>query len=229
MSDERSTSHPLIRPDVRSIVRLAVSMAVVAAIAAQLQFLADNDLLRTVNFFSFFTVDSNMLAALVFVGLEFDGASPLGWAARRCRGAATLYMTMTGIIYAVLLAPIAADVSTQLDWVNAVLHIIVPIWAIVDWVTDPPWPAPGRRTVLWWLSFPVAWITYTVIRGNIVDWYPYPFLDPRDEVEHAAGSWPAVIITTLLLTVAVVGLGLGLAWLARRRVAPVSGRTHTTG
>jgi hypothetical protein len=202
---------------VRSVLRLAVSIAVVAAIAAQLQFLADNELLRTVNFFSFFTIDSNILAALVFVGLEFDGSSPVGWLARRCRGAVTLYMTMTGIIYAVLLAPIAADVSTQLDWVNAVLHVGVPIWAIVDWATDPPSPAPDRRTALWWLSFPVVWLAYTVVRGNIVDWYPYPFLDPRDEVEHAAGSWPAVIITTAVLTVAVVVLGLGLAWLARRR------------
>ena len=194
-------------------------MAVVAAIAAQLQYLADNDLLRAVNFFSFFTVDSNILAALVFVGLEFDGDSPIGWFARRCRGAATLYMTMTGIIYAVLLAPIAADVSTQIDWVNAVLHVVVPIWAIADWVTDPPTTTPDRNTVLGWLSFPIVWIGYTVIRGNIVDWYPYPFLDPRDDVEHAAGSWPAVIVTTLLLTVVVIGLGLGLAWIARRRRA----------
>ncbi|MDW3213734.1 MAG: Pr6Pr family membrane protein [Ilumatobacteraceae bacterium] len=222
MNEQEPTGTSLIRPELRSIVRLAVSMAVVAAIAAQLQFLADNDLLRTVNFFSFFTIDSNILAALVFVGLEFDRSSPIGRVARRCRGAATLYMTMTGIIYAVLLAPIAADVSTQLDWVNAVLHIIVPIWAIADWVTNPPAPAPDRRTVLWWLSFPVAWLTYTVIRGNIVDWYPYPFLDPREDVEHAAGSWPVVIITTLVLTAAVVGLGLGLAWIARRRVASIA-------
>jgi hypothetical protein len=222
MTGERSPSGPSIRPDVRSVVRLALAMAVVAAIAAQLQYLADNDLLRTVNFFSFFTIDSNILAALVFVGLEFDGASPIGWVARRCRGAATLYMTMTGIIYAVLLAPIAADVSTQLDWVNAVLHIVVPIWAVVDWVTDPPAPAPDRGAVLWWLSFPVVWLAYTVVRGNIVDWYPYPFLDPRDGVEYAAGSWPAVIITTVALTVAVVALGLGLAWIARRRTVSAS-------
>lgn len=151
---------------VRSVVRLAVALAIVAAIAAQLQYLADNDLLRTVNFFSFFTVDSNILAALVFVGLEFDGSSPVGWLARRCRGAATLYMAMTGIIYAVLLAPIAADVSTQLDWVNAVLHIVVPMWAIVDWVSDPPSPAPDRRAALWWLSFPVVWLGYTIARQH---------------------------------------------------------------
>lgn len=213
MTADRS---PLPSP-LRSILRLGISVAVVAAIAAQVQFLADADLLKTVNFFSFFTIDSNILAALVFVGLEFDRSSPVGWMARRCRGAATLYMTMTGIIYAVLLAPIAADVSTQLDWVNAVLHIIVPIWAIVDWVTDPPSPAPDRRAALWWLSFPIVWLGYTVVRGSIVDSYPYPFIDPRDDVDHAAGSWPAVIITTAILTAAVVAIGLGLARLARRR------------
>jgi hypothetical protein len=64
-------------------VRLTVSIAVVAAIAAQLQFLADNDLLRTVNFFSFCTIDSNILAPLVFVGLEFERSSPVGPSHRR--------------------------------------------------------------------------------------------------------------------------------------------------
>jgi len=98
-----------------SIVRVATAVAIVAAVAGQLQYLADAGLLRTVNFFSFFTIQSNILACLVLLGLDTDVALPLGRFARAARGAATLAMAMTGIIYAVLLAPIAADVSTQLE------------------------------------------------------------------------------------------------------------------
>lgn len=209
----------------RQVVRLATALAIVAAIAGQLQFLADRDLLRTVNFFSFFTIDSNVLACVTLVGMEADAASPSGRLARAIRGGVTLYMTMTGVIYAVLLAPIAADVSTQLDWVNAIVHIVAPIVLFVDWVTAPPRPAPSVADALWWLSFPVAWLVYTFVRGAVVDWYPYPFLDPRDGVEHAAGSWPAVGITTAVLSVAVAGLALAIRWIAVWRQDPTATST----
>ncbi len=27
-------------------------------------------------------------------------------------------------------------------------------------------------------AFPIGWVIYTMIRGVVVGWYPYPFLDP---------------------------------------------------
>jgi hypothetical protein len=202
----------IYRP-LRPVVRLAMGVAIACAIAAQMQFLHDNQMLRTGNFFSFFTIDSNILALVVLLGLEFPESTAPGWLARRIRGGVTLYMAMTGIIYAVLLAPIAADVSTQLDWVNAVLHIVGPTVVVADWLLAPPDGLPSRGDALWWLAFPVAWLGYTVVRGLIVDWYPYPFIDPRDGVEHAAGSWGAVIITSSLLSLLTIALALGLRWL----------------
>lgn len=201
---------------VRSTVRIATALAIAAAVAGQLQFLADKDLLRTVNFFSFFTIQSNVLACLLMVGLETGAGEPLGRFARWARGGVTLYMTMTGLIYAVLLAPIAADVSTQLEWVNLVVHVAAPIVVFADWLLSADAPRVSLRTALWWLAFPVAWLGYTFVRGAIVDWYPYPFLDPRDEVPHAAGSWPVVIVSTVVLAVLVAGAALGLRWLAGR-------------
>jgi hypothetical protein len=196
---------------------LATALAIVAAITAQLQYLADRDLLRVVNFFSFFTIQSNVLAAVTLIGVEFSAATAPGAFARWARGGVTLFMTMTGLIYAVLLAPVAADVSTQLDWVNAVLHVIAPLVLVADWVVEPDRPGPDPVRALWWLVFPVAWLTYTFVRGAFVDWYPYPFMDPRDGVPHSAGSWPAVIVTTVILSVLVAALAQALAWIARRR------------
>jgi hypothetical protein len=196
---------------------LATAVAIIAAISAQLQYLADNDLLKLANFFSFFTIQSNVLAAVTLIGVEVSAGTAVGAFARWARGGVTLFMTMTGLIYAVLLAPVAADVSTQLDWVNAVLHVIAPIVLLGDWILEPDRPAPDPARALWWLAFPVAWLVYTFVRGAVVDWYPYPFMDPRDDVPHAAGSWPAVIVTTAILSVFVAGLAQALAWLARRR------------
>ena len=201
---------------IRSSLRVATSLAIAAAVAGQLQYLADNDLLNPVNFFSYFTMLSNVLACLMLVGLELRGGEPLGRFARWARGGVTLYMTMTGLIYAVLLAPIAADVSTQLPWVNFVVHMAAPLVVFADWVLSADAPRVDARRALLWLTFPVLWLGYTFVRGAIVDWYPYPFLDPRAGVEGAAGSWSAVIVTTVVMLLLVAGGAMVLRWLAGR-------------
>ena len=60
------------------------------------------------------------------------------------------------------------------------------------------------------LVYPVAYGAYSLIRGPIVDWYPYPFLDPR------VHGYPYV--TVMMIFVAIVGLALAwlLCWTSRR-------------
>lgn len=201
---------------IRSTVRVVMALAIVAAVAGQLQFLDDIDELKVVNFFSFFTIQSNLAACAMLLGLEMSAETPIGRFARWARGGVTLYMTMTGVIYALLLAPVAADVSTQLDWVNTIVHVIAPIVVFADWVTAPPDPEPTVRQALLWLVFPVVWLGYTIVRGPIVDWYPYPFIDPRPEVDSAAGSWGAVVVISVVLAVAIAAAALGMRWLATK-------------
>eukprot|EP01133_Synstelium_polycarpum_P027206 gene27206-32773_t len=109
----------------------------------------------------YFTIESNILAVIVLlVGAIRD---PQSQAWQSIRGAVTLYMVITGIIYAVLLADI--DVNLNDAWINSALHRILPLVMLLDW----------------WLLFPVVYGVYTLIRGSIVDWYPYPFMDPRHQ------------------------------------------------
>ena len=65
----------------------------------------------------------------------------------------------------------------SVPWANAVVHYVMPIVIVLDWLIDPP-----RARIVWrrtwrWLIFPVVYFSYTLIRGAIVGWYPYPFLD----------------------------------------------------
>ena len=87
-------------------------------------------------------------------------------------------MAVTGIVYNVLLAPVAADVSTNLAWVNVVVHIVGPIVVVFDYLVDPPPMRPTVREAATWLIFLAVWLSYTMLRGPSADWYPYPFLDP---------------------------------------------------
>jgi hypothetical protein len=59
--------------------------------------------------------------------------------------------------------------------VNLVVHYIVPVMMVAGWLAFGPRPRGGRLTVLWSLLFPVLWLAYTLVRGAIWKWYPYPF------------------------------------------------------
>jgi hypothetical protein len=49
-----------------------------------------------------------------------------------------------------------------------------------DWLIDAPAARPTLRQGLLWLSYPFVWIVYTLIRGPIAGWYPYPFVNPAN-------------------------------------------------
>ncbi|MFE3104581.1 Pr6Pr family membrane protein [Nocardia tengchongensis] len=130
-----------------------------------------------VNFFSYFTIQSNILGLIVLVvgGLK----DPAGRRWQVMRGAATLYLTITLIIYAVLLADI--DVQLTERWINDTLHRVIPIVLIADWLLVAAALKPTVKLILGWLIYPLAYGAYTLVRGPFADWYPYPFIDPREQ------------------------------------------------
>jgi hypothetical protein len=136
------------------------------------------------NFFSFFTILSNIYAAgILLYGAWRGGASRADHQTQPAtqallRGAAVLYMSVTGIVYATLLAGLPDAGRMTLPWINAVLHDVMPIVLVVDWLLDPP-PGPiAIPAALGWLGFPLAYLVYSMVRGALVHWYPYPFLSP---------------------------------------------------
>lgn len=56
--------------------------------------------------------------------------------------------------------------------------VLIGVASVADFLL-----APGRRRLRWaatWAStvFPALWAVYTLVRGELVGWYPYFFLDP---------------------------------------------------
>lgn len=161
------------------------------------------DTFSIANYFSYFTILSNVLAVTVLlVGAVVDPQT-VRW--QLFRGATTLYMVITGIIYAVLLA----DVDVQLTdrWINDTLHRYLPLVILLDWMINPPRTPIGDRRSVTWLWFPLTYGVYTLIRGPIVDWYPYPFIDPRVQ-----GYWQMAIgLVVLLLAFVLMALAVNAA------------------
>jgi hypothetical protein len=156
------------------------------------------------DFFSYFTVESNVLAVISLMLSAFAVATR--YESRRLdffRGAVALYMTTTILIFIVLLSGYPSSELTAVPWDNTVLHYIMPIAIIVDWLAATRVGLINFKSALIWLVFPLAYLIYSLIRGAIVDWYPYPFVNPSTH------GYLGVIATSVVVAVTIGAL----AWL----------------
>jgi arginine/ornithine transport system permease protein len=125
--------------------------------------------------------------------------------------AAVLYMAITGVVFAILLSGLQAELQTTVPWVDFVVHKLMPVVLVVDWLLDRPRHRLPRWTILAWLAYPAAWLTYTLIRGASVDWYPYPFVDV------SRLGYDGVLARAAVLTLGFTAAAAALRWLGNRR------------
>lgn len=161
-----------------AVLRLLVAALIAVTVVAQLiEALTRTPPAQAGNFLSYFTIQSNIIVAVVLAMaavIQLRGPAPR-WL-DLTRGAATVYISITGVVYALLLSNI--DVNTPLPWANVVLHYLVPVAMVIDWLLDLPERRIEFRSALVWLGYPLVYLAYTLIRGPMVHWYPYPFLNP---------------------------------------------------
>ena len=171
----------MTRSRILGAVRLAFTLLALTAVGTQLALGLQREIFVVANFFSFFTIESNLIGAFVLlltgVG-ALRSADPGRFAL--LRGAATLYMTTTGIIYFLLLRGLEASLQTPVPWINTVLHYVMPLVLLIDWFVSPARRITFTRALVW-LLFPLAYVAYSLIRGSIVGWYPYPFLNANEQ------------------------------------------------
>lgn len=197
-----------------TLYKLVVAGVVLGAIVTQLSFGLNNiGSFDVTNFFSFFTIESNILAVLAFlVSSYFVFRGKVSRNLDMFRGATTAYMVITGIVYVLLLAGLEETLQTPIPWVNFVLHYAFPVIALADWFIDRPTFTITLKQGLVWLIFPIAYAAYSLIRGAIIGWYPYPFLNPIIE-----GGYVKVIIICGLIAVGAYGLTAALTAVRPRK------------
>lgn len=183
--------------------RILFGPLVITAIAAQLQASLQLPTFSIVNFFSFFTIESNIFAAILFLILAFmPSYKGQRWA--MVRGACVVFMTTTGIVYILLLSGLEESLQTPIPWVNAVLHYIMPAAVLLDWFVDLPAMRITFNKALLWLTFPLIYVVYSLSRELVVDWAPYPFLNP--DLQHGYMGVAIMCIVIAVFLIVLVGL-----------------------
>jgi hypothetical protein len=161
------------------------------------------------DYFSYFTVLSNLFAITMLVYGALRPASERSPAVELLRGAAVVYILTTGIVYLLLLSGHAPSYP----WVNATLHYLMPVAVALDWLLDPPRVRLDlARTAVLWMAFPLLYVVYTLARGAIVNWYPYFFVNP-----HRGGGYLLVAGDCLAVGIGILALIAATTWAGNRR------------
>jgi hypothetical protein len=204
------------------VLRIAIGLLVLAALVTQIVSELAHDSFVPGEYFSYFTIESSMMNVVVLLvgGVLALGPRLDSELFTSVRVAILSYAVITGLVYNVLLRNLPGDGGYDPPrWCNEVMHVWVPIFILLDWILLGVIQAPGRVPVPWkrlWLvvSYPLAWLAFTMIRGALTGWYPYPFLDPA-----GPGGIPSLLVYVVGIAafiVAIASAAIGLARLAAR-------------
>lgn len=208
------------RPPSRALLGLltllriaAIGTAVVALIArADCAFVFGTCSIR--NLLGYFTIESAIIFTVVIATagvlsvLQRDSA----WFGV-VRVIAASYVIVSGLVFAVLMSTAGytgAEFLVPLS--SRVLHFVLPAFAIVDIMANPPFVPLSRLWAV--LVFPAIWLTVTLLRGNATGWYPYFFVSPE-----AAGGYLFIAGYAIGLAVILLGTALAVRWLTRKIAA----------
>lgn len=193
-----------------SVYRLAFAALTLAAITAEyVAGVRANPAFSPVNFFSFFTIISNLIAVSAFLDGVARPRARIDW----WRGLAVTCMAIAGIVFALLLRD--AEIM-PIAWVNAVVHEVMPLAVVADWLLAPPREHIGMRAALGWLALPVVYLVYSLVRGATAGWYPYPFLNAATLGYGGVALYICAIFAACLVVI------LTVAAIGNRRRSPVT-------
>jgi hypothetical protein len=205
-SVERHAQRGAVSQRALRVCRLVWGLAALAAIGYEV---AAGPGVSDADYFSYFTVLSNLFAATMLLYGALRPARERPRIVEMLRGAAVVYILTTGIVYLLLLSGHAP----AYPWVNAVLHYLMPVAVTLDWLLDPPRTCLAlARTAVLWMAFPLLYVLYTLARGAIVGWYPYFFVNP-----HRGGGYLLVAGDCVAVGIGILTLVSATTWVGNRR------------
>lgn len=184
--------------------RVGFGALALLAISTQLYSHVMNEL-DIINFFSYFTVLSNMLAVVAFAISAFYmyKSKKLERDEEILRAMSVTAMTLVGLVYITLLR--SEDLGSLIGWVNFVLHYLMPVAVLIDWLASPPNVVLRiKRVIPSLLVAPSIYLFYTILRGASTDWYPYIFLNPSSPGGYGGVALYSCAIFILFITTSFV-------------------------
>ncbi|WP_276390687.1 Pr6Pr family membrane protein [Eudoraea chungangensis] len=153
-----------------------------------------------VQFFSYFTILTNLLVTIYCTGQLVNMGPYLNPRLQKPETltALTAFILVVGIVYHIALKPIWDPKGLSMI-LSEIHHTIVPVGTLVLWILSTKKSIVDLKSLLKWVFYPIGYITFVLIRGFFSNFYPYPFLDVQ-----TLGFQKVVLNSLFLLSLIIV-------------------------
>ena len=134
-------------------------------------------LMRNLRIYRYFTMQTNLLVVIWLILAIIWSSNPkkMKKLMGKLKGAITLYITVTFLVFAVVLSPLYHPPGLE-GVLNLMLHYIIPAGFIIDWfITE------GNNYqwsfIPYWFCYPIGYLIFALIHGGTTGDYLYPFLN----------------------------------------------------
>ncbi|WP_065570670.1 Pr6Pr family membrane protein [Microbacterium oleivorans] len=191
-------------------MRLGVAVCVLSVLGWTYARSAQPGSANPFDFFGYFTNQTAMWSALVFgaTGILLTGNRAVPRWLTLARGVAVACLIVVGVVY----NGFVPGTGSAPPWVSAVLHIALPLYAVLDWTFIRDRPPQPWRTLWLVLPYPLVWLLVVLLRGHTDGWVPYGFLLP-------SRGLGALVLTSLGLLAMLLAAGAAV-WALSRIVLP---------
>ena len=168
-----------------AVLRILMALGLYGSVYWQVSDRLSHNVFRPSEYFTFFTITSCLISATVLlvsaISLLRKQVETELLSIFRLTVAAS--MVVVAVIYNALLAGSAPDVRDgNYEWPvlpNLIMHNWMPIVILIEYLLVDSAAKLPLRKAFWVLVYPITWLIFTLIRGSIQGWWPYPFLDPQ--------------------------------------------------
>ena len=194
-----------------------------------------------ITFLRMFTNESNIFVDLylIFFALGIFGVKPLYGLTHneKLRGAVTLFICVTGIIYFTVLLPFSESFPMEKGiWFSNVIniwnHLITPVTFTALWFFPVVYEKINtKKTALLYLIFPICYFIMCIILGANDGFYPYPFLNGKQmwdmlfKAKEYNGTYGTLLLVAAVVILSAIFFGVGCALNAihNKKVKKVNG------
>ena len=195
-------------------IRLITGFGLIGSVIWQVTDRTLNNNFRPFEYFAYFSIVGAVFAGALLLATGVRAFKQLeeGKRLEIARLSLTVAMIVVVVVYHALLADVASDVRDG-DYVwpvfpNEFIHTYGPVLIVIDYLLSNKEFKLRMRAAFWVVAFPLLWLTFSVIRGIITNWWPYWFINPNGEggVSGMLSYIAAIAFFFIILGFAVLGL-----------------------
>ena len=143
----------------------------------------------------YFTTWSNVMVAITLTALYLN-PERTGRIFNRLRNTGLLMITMTMVLYHLLLADPSRSPESWNAVSNLLQHYITPMVTILVWAIAGPRGRLRLSDTFAVFIIPILYLAYTLLHGAIATVYPYPFFDVAEDGYVRVLMWMGSVIVS---------------------------------